>query len=135
MEFIETSSNWIELNGIFQTQREATVDEFSRGQNCFLISTDLCARGIDIRDITHVFNYDMAHEVDTWVHRIGRTGRAGAKGSSITLLNVKEKRVAIDLVDVLQKCDQKLGPDLKWLERMAKMGRAERDAKERLGKR
>ena len=96
-----------------------------------MISTDLCARGIDIKDITHVFNYDMALEVDTWVHRIGRTGRAGKKGKSITLLHKAESRVPIDLVDVLQKCDQKVD---KWLERMAKKGKFERESREKFGR-
>ena len=96
-----------------------------------MISTDLCARGIDIRDITHVFNYDMAREVDTWVHRIGRTGRAGRRGKSITLLHRAEERIAIDLVEVLEKCDL---PVEKWLLNMSKRGKFLRDQKARLQK-
>ena len=73
----------------------------------------------------------MAREVDTWVHRIGRTGRAGRRGKSITLLHRQEERIAIDLVEVLEKCDL---PVEKWLSNMAKRGKFLRDQKARLGK-
>ena len=131
-------TDWIgqvRLGLIIQAQRETTVEKYSRGKNCFLISTDLCARGIDICDITHVFNYDMPFTVDTWVHRIGRTGRAGARGSSITLFSGTDNRVASDFVDMLQMCDHQFGTDLKWLKTMAKIGRIKKNFKKRIGKR
>jgi len=52
-----------------------------------LIATDVCARGLDIKDVTHVLNFDMARDVESYVHRIGRTGRAGKTGRSITFFN------------------------------------------------
>jgi ATP-dependent RNA helicase RhlE len=56
-----------------------------------LVATDIAARGIDIEDLAHVVNYDIPNEPETYVHRIGRTGRAGASGNSISLCDIDEK--------------------------------------------
>jgi superfamily II DNA/RNA helicase len=70
-----------------QWERERDLKEFAAGRCWLLFATDVCARGLDIKDITHVVNYDMARDVESYVHRIGRTGRAGCKGASITFWN------------------------------------------------
>jgi superfamily II DNA/RNA helicase len=70
-----------------QWERERDLKEFAAGRCWLLFATDVCARGIDIKDITHVVNYDMARDVESYVHRIGRTGRAGCNGLSITFWN------------------------------------------------
>mmetsp|Transcript_58781 Transcript_58781/g.140108 ORF Transcript_58781/g.140108 Transcript_58781/m.140108 type:complete len:508 (-) Transcript_58781:84-1607(-) len=70
-----------------QVQREKDLKDFTKGAVWLMFATDVCARGLDIKDVTHVVNYDMARDVESYVHRIGRTGRAGAKGTSITFWN------------------------------------------------
>jgi ATP-dependent RNA helicase RhlE len=71
-------------------ERGRTLDLFRSGRLPVLVATDLVARGIDVAGVTHVVNYDLPDEVDTYVHRIGRTGRAGAEGVAITLVAPSE---------------------------------------------
>ncbi|MFH1229756.1 MAG: DEAD/DEAH box helicase [Candidatus Aenigmatarchaeota archaeon] len=71
--------------GLSQNQRERVMNDFKHKKIKYLIATDVAARGIDVKDVTHVINYDMPNDVETYVHRIGRTGRAGASGDAITL--------------------------------------------------
>jgi ATP-dependent RNA helicase DeaD len=73
-----------------QQQRERVLADFKNKSINYLIATDVAARGIDIKDISHVINYDMPNEIETYVHRIGRTGRAGASGKSITFVTPEE---------------------------------------------
>lgn len=76
-----------ELNGdMSQHQREDVVDRFENGEIKVIVATDVAARGLDIDDITHVFNYDVPDTADTYIHRIGRAGRQGREGEAITLL-------------------------------------------------
>jgi len=70
-----------------QDQRDKDLAEFSTGKVWLLFATDVCARGLDIKSVTHVVNFDMARDVESYVHRIGRTGRAGNTGKSITFWN------------------------------------------------
>ncbi len=72
--------------GKTQGQRERALSAFERGKIDVLVATDVAARGIDIDDITHVINYDIPEDRETYVHRIGRTGRAGRDGIGITLV-------------------------------------------------
>jgi len=74
-----------------QNQREKALKGFKSGRNRVLVATDIAARGIDIEDLAHVVNYDIPNEPETYVHRIGRTGRAGASGNSISLCDIDEK--------------------------------------------
>lgn len=69
-----------------QQAREAALDRFRRGRTQFLVATDVAARGLDIEGVSHVFNYDLPFESEDFVHRIGRTGRAGASGTAISLV-------------------------------------------------
>ncbi len=75
-----------------QDAREHTMARFRAGQVKVLVATDVAARGLDVEDITHVFNYDLPEEAETFVHRIGRTGRAGRTGIAISLARPSEKR-------------------------------------------
>jgi superfamily II DNA/RNA helicase len=68
-----------------QSTRTATLEKFKTGEVRFLVASDVAARGLDIPAVSHVFNYDMPHHADDYVHRIGRTGRAGLQGEAITL--------------------------------------------------
>jgi len=76
--------------GMFQKERLSTMESYRRGDFRILVATDVASRGIDIEGITHVINYELPVEKEAYVHRIGRTGRAGAKGKAISFC-VKEK--------------------------------------------
>jgi ATP-dependent RNA helicase DeaD len=81
------------LNGdLSQDARERTLNRFRNGQVTVLVATDVAARGLDIDDISHVFNYELPHDAEIYIHRIGRTGRAGKTGIAITLVAPREKR-------------------------------------------
>jgi ATP-dependent RNA helicase DeaD len=73
-----------------QNQRERVMEKFKNKRVNYLIATDVAARGIDVKDISHVINYDMPNDIETYIHRIGRTARAGASGKSITFTTPEE---------------------------------------------
>ena len=82
------------LNGdIPQNQREKTVERLKKGKLDILIATDVAARGLDVERISHVLNYDIPYDTESYVHRIGRTGRAGRKGEAILFVAPKERRL------------------------------------------
>jgi superfamily II DNA/RNA helicase len=69
-----------------QSSRTAALEKFRRGEVTLLVASDVAARGLDIPDVSHVYNFDVPHHADDYVHRIGRTGRAGRTGTAITLV-------------------------------------------------
>lgn len=82
------------LNGdIAQTQRQRTVDKLKEGEIDILVATDVAARGLDVDRVSHVFNFDLPHDDEAYVHRIGRTGRAGREGVAILLVTPSQRRV------------------------------------------
>ncbi len=82
------------LNGeMAQAQREQVVEQLKKGKLDVVIATDVAARGLDVERISHVVNYDVPHDTESYVHRIGRTGRAGRKGDAILLLTPRERRM------------------------------------------
>ena len=76
-----------ELN---QSQRNQIMDSFSKGQHKILVTTDLASRGLDLVNVSHVINFDMPKHTEEFVHRIGRTGRAGSKGDAISFVGPKD---------------------------------------------
>jgi ATP-dependent RNA helicase RhlE len=74
-----------------QNQRQRALDAFKAGKIRVLVATDVAARGIDVDDVTHVINYDIPVEPESYVHRIGRTGRAGAAGKAIAFCEPAER--------------------------------------------
>lgn len=90
-ELIERGYNCDKIHGdIKQSQRLATLNKFNNGLIDVLIATDVAARGLDIKEVEAVINYEVPAKEDYYVHRIGRTGRAGREGSSFTLASTKE---------------------------------------------
>jgi ATP-dependent RNA helicase DeaD len=82
------------LNGdIPQSQRERTVQRLKAGQIDILVATDVAARGLDVERIGHVVNYDVPYDTESYVHRIGRTGRAGRKGEAILFIAPRERNM------------------------------------------
>jgi ATP-dependent RNA helicase DeaD len=79
------------LNGdLSQDARERTFRRFRDGKISVLVATDVAARGLDVKDISHVFNYDLPYDTESYVHRVGRTGRAGKEGIAISLVTPSE---------------------------------------------
>jgi ATP-dependent RNA helicase DeaD len=80
-----------ELHGdLSQAKREQVMKRFRDAKIQFLVATDVAARGLDVEGVTHVFNYDIPHDAESYIHRIGRTGRAGDEGIAITLVAPKD---------------------------------------------
>jgi ATP-dependent RNA helicase DeaD len=88
-----------ELHGdLSQAKREQVMKRFREAEIQLLIATDVAARGLDVEGVTHVFNYDIPEDSESYVHRIGRTGRAGTKGLAITLYSSKD-RPMLDMIE------------------------------------
>ena len=82
------------INGdIQQNQRERTIQQFKSGKIDILVATDVAARGLDVDRVSHVINYDIPYDTESYVHRIGRTGRAGRSGDAILFVAPREKRL------------------------------------------
>src|SRR5882672_1307009 len=75
-----------------QSARTAALDQFRRGEVSLLVASDVAARGLDIPDVSHVFNFDVPHHPDDYVHRIGRTGRAGRSGAAMTIVSPADQK-------------------------------------------
>ena len=102
-----------------QREREQALSGFRRGQPAVLVATDVAARGLDVPDCMHVINFELPRDINSYVHRIGRTGRMGRQGSAISLFGPGNKPVARDLVTLLQEASQ-ITPE--WLVKFAAEG-------------
>eukprot|EP01071_Lankesteria_metandrocarpae_P013355 Lankesteria_metandrocarpae@DN7093_c0_g1_i1.p1 len=98
-----------------QEERTWVLSEFKSGRHCIMVATDVASRGLDVKDIRHVINYDFPNQIEDYVHRIGRTGRAGALGTSYTFLTAEKGRLAKDLVKVLREAKQEVPRELEEL--------------------
>lgn len=76
-----------------QRERDSVMQRFRQGNVELLVATDVAARGLDVNNVTHVINYDIPQDIDTYVHRVGRTGRAGKEGIAITLIIPREVKL------------------------------------------
>ncbi|MBI1891059.1 MAG: DEAD/DEAH box helicase [Burkholderiales bacterium] len=92
-----------------QAERMAALEAFKRGEVEVLVATDVAARGLDIAELPCVINYDLPYSAEDYVHRIGRTGRAGASGDAISLLTSQDARLLVDIEKLIK---QKLTPVL-----------------------
>jgi ATP-dependent RNA helicase RhlE len=86
-----------------QTARERALANFKSGRTRVLVATDVAARGIDIEDISHVIQYDLPNVAETYVHRIGRTGRAGAGGAALAFCDPEERPLLRDIEKLIRK--------------------------------
>ena len=91
-----------------QMSRTATLDAFREGRITFLAASDVAARGLDIPDVSHIFNFDVPWQSDDYVHRIGRTGRAGKEGRSLTLVTPEDFKQLKDI-------EKMLGAPVTWI--------------------
>eukprot|EP00331_Platyophrya_macrostoma_P013602 CAMPEP_0176412416 /NCGR_PEP_ID=MMETSP0127-20121128/4131_1 /TAXON_ID=938130 /ORGANISM="Platyophrya macrostoma, Strain WH" /LENGTH=497 /DNA_ID=CAMNT_0017792083 /DNA_START=105 /DNA_END=1598 /DNA_ORIENTATION=- len=98
--------------GMKQPRRDAIMRKYRSGDIRVLVATDVAARGLDVPDIEHVVNFDLPVETDRYVHRIGRTGRAGKKGASHTIFAPSDGSYAADLVAFLERNGVKVPHDI-----------------------
>ncbi|KIP09068.1 hypothetical protein PHLGIDRAFT_29196 [Phlebiopsis gigantea 11061_1 CR5-6] len=100
-------------SGKNQEQREAALQSLRSGESDILVATDLAGRGIDVPDVQLVINYQMSNTIEAYVHRIGRTGRAGKQGTAITFLTNDDDEVMYDLKQEISKSPaSKVSPEL-----------------------
>jgi superfamily II DNA/RNA helicase len=97
-----------------QSMRMKTLDAFRKGDLKLLVASDVAARGLDIPDVSHVFNYDVPHHADDYVHRIGRTGRAGKSGVTYMLTTSADSRGLDKVLKLIGKPPQEITLDLDW---------------------
>lgn len=100
-----------------QREREEAVQLFKTGEAPILVATAVAARGLDIPNVRHVINFDLPSEVDEYVHRIGRTGRAGNTGWATSFYNESNQKIAPGLVDLLTEAKQDVPDRLKQIAR------------------
>jgi len=89
-----------------QRDRETVIKAYRRGETKIMVATDVAARGLDVKDVTHVFNYHIPFDPQSYVHRIGRTGRAGKSGQAITLVTPEEFKE-------LQRIQKEVGAEMR----------------------
>jgi len=95
-----------------QQERDSTLAEFKEGRFPMLVATDVAARGLDVKDIRLVINFDMPNNIEDYIHRIGRTGRAGAKGLAVSFFTEKATKMAAELLVILKEAGQEVPPAL-----------------------
>ena len=105
--------------------RTKALDNFRRGKVKVLVATDIAARGIDVDGITDVFNYDLPTEAETYIHRIGRTARAGSEGQAWTFCSKEEAGLLLDIERLIKK---PIPDDVEHRAARASAGRMERHA-------
>merc|ERR1712187_842298 len=95
-----------------QEERDWVLKEFKEGKSPILVATDVASRGLDVKDIKYVINYEFPTQIEDYIHRVGRTGRAGAMGSSYTFFTSDKFRHAKDLISVLKEANQPVPVEL-----------------------
>ena len=92
-----------------QPARTAALEQFRKGEVTLLVASDVAARGLDIPDVSHIYNFDVPHHADDYVHRIGRTGRAGRSGTAITIVAGSNDAKAVAAIEKL------IGQPIPWM--------------------
>jgi ATP-dependent RNA helicase DDX3X len=102
-----------------QREREESLRSFKKGITPVMVGTDVASRGLDIPNVTQVVNFDLPTNIDDYVHRIGRTGRAGNTGAALSFVNEKNSNIIRELRDLLDENEQDVPP---WLNQMCQHG-------------
>jgi superfamily II DNA/RNA helicase len=97
-----------------QSVRMKTLESFRKGELRLLVASDVAARGLDIPDVSHVFNFDVPHHADDYVHRIGRTGRAGRKGEAFMIVTPADSRSLDKVLKLIGQTPPDVKLDLDW---------------------
>ncbi len=100
-----------------QEDRDFAISDFKAKVRKILIATSVCARGLDVKDLGLVINFKCPNHMEDYVHRVGRTGRAGTKGVAYTFISQDEEHLAEDILRVLEKSNQRVPQELKTLVR------------------
>ncbi|KAF4970586.1 hypothetical protein FSARC_2367 [Fusarium sarcochroum] len=116
-----------------QRERERALEFFRNGRCPILVATAVAARGLDIPNVTHVINYDLPTDVDDYVHRIGRTGRAGNTGISTAFFNRGNRGIVRELMDLLKEANQEVPSFLETIARESSFGGGGRGGRSRGG--
>ncbi|OMJ28209.1 ATP-dependent RNA helicase ded1 [Smittium culicis] len=102
-----------------QRERERALESFRSGRCTIMVATAVAARGLDIPNVTHVVNFDLPSDIDDYVHRIGRTGRAGNVGIATSFFNRNNKNIVRGLIDLLKEANQEIPSWLTFVAREA----------------
>ncbi|KAI8889918.1 P-loop containing nucleoside triphosphate hydrolase protein [Backusella circina FSU 941] len=105
-----------------QRERERALDSFRTGRTPIMVATAVAARGLDIANVSHVISYDLPTDIDDYVHRIGRTGRAGNTGLATAFFNRNNKNIVNDLITILEEANQELPQFLESVARETRSG-------------
>jgi len=116
-------SAWALQGKMSQAARTSALQSFRTAEHGVLVATDVAARGLDVAGITHVVNFSLGLSIDTYVHRIGRCGRAGQKGTAVTFVTDGDHRHCPALLQVLQQSRQHV-PE--WLPELAQVGESKK---------
>src|SRR5579863_8716040 len=103
-----------------QQARTTALEQFRKNEVTLLVASDVAARGLDIPDVSHVFNFDVPHHPDDYVHRIGRTGRAGRSGAAITIVAPADQKAVVSI-------EKLIGQSIPWMQAPATEPPRERD--------
>ncbi|XP_062940586.1 probable ATP-dependent RNA helicase DDX53 [Cynocephalus volans] len=117
-----------------QCDREEALEDFKSGKVKILITTDLASRGLDVNDVTHVYNYDFPQNTEEYIHRVGRTGRAGKTGTSISLITQDNSEIANELIQILKRANQSIPEDLVAMAKRYNFRKQKKDTGKRPGK-
>ncbi|XP_072798728.1 probable ATP-dependent RNA helicase DDX43 isoform X1 [Vicugna pacos] len=117
-----------------QSDRERALKNFKTGKVRILIATDLASRGLDVHDITHVYNYDFPRNIEEYVHRVGRTGRAGRTGVSITLITRSDWKIASELINILERANQSIPEDLRAMAERYKANKLKKEMEKKMAR-
>ena len=109
-----------------QDERLKSLESFKRGEVDLMVATDVAARGLDIVDLPAVFNFDVPFNAEDYVHRIGRTGRAGASGIAVTLVSRSDARLVVDIEKLIKRTIELLPMELEDAPRPERSERSER---------
>ena len=117
-----------------QTDREFTISDFKKGVRTIMVATSICARGLDIKALVLVINFRCPNHLEDYIHRVGRTGRAGNKGTAITFITPEEDNLSGEILKALQMSGVKPPESLMKLQERFKLKVAKGEAKQRTNK-